>query len=118
MSKCLKANTAGPPFGTTIDQFWNGLHVFVVVVVFVMLPHREGQDGDVDRGDKSFSCGHPVWGLAFGPRAPKSSGAGANNSLSKGNKTYDGNALLLATGLENGTIKIWNVFTGELSRQR
>uniref|UniRef100_A0A3Q2X8U7 WD repeat and SOCS box containing 2 n=1 Tax=Hippocampus comes TaxID=109280 RepID=A0A3Q2X8U7_HIPCM len=43
-----------------------------------------------------LGCGHPVWGLAFGPR----------------NKNYDGNALLLATGLENGTIKIWNVFTG------
>ncbi|XP_051924988.1 WD repeat and SOCS box-containing protein 2 [Hippocampus zosterae] len=90
---------------------WSMGHGIVWVVAWP-LDAQEGQDGDVDRGDKSFSCGHPVWGLAFGPRAPKSSAAGGNNSLSKGNKNYDGNALLLATGLENGTIKIWNVFTG------
>uniref|UniRef100_A0A3Q0SYA7 WD repeat and SOCS box containing 2 n=1 Tax=Amphilophus citrinellus TaxID=61819 RepID=A0A3Q0SYA7_AMPCI len=57
---------------------------------------------------KSFSCGHPVWGLAFGPRPPKSGAAArAANARSQGK-----NSLLLATGLENGVIKIWNVLTG------
>lgn len=70
--------------------------------------HRDRQDGDTDRGDKSFSCGHPVWGLAFGPRPPKSASACRGNKTSKGN-----NSLLLATGLENGVIKIWSVLTGK-----
>lgn len=65
----------------------------------------------MDRGDKSFSCGHPVWGLAFGPRPPKgAAGAQPARMSPKGN-----NSLLLATGLENGVIKIWNVLTGEVS---
>lgn len=69
----------------------------------VLLPLRDDQDGETDREDKSFSCGHPVWGLAFGPRPPKSA-----KTPPKGNPS-----LLLATGLENGVIKIWNVLTGE-----
>uniref|UniRef100_A0A8C5DNT3 SOCS box domain-containing protein n=1 Tax=Gouania willdenowi TaxID=441366 RepID=A0A8C5DNT3_GOUWI len=62
---------------------------------------------EIDRGDKSFSCGHPVWGLAFGPRPSKSQRIGGKAS-SRGSKK-----LLLATGLETGVIKIWNVLTGE-----
>ena len=73
------------------------------------LSHREGQDGETDRGDKSFSCGHPVWGLAFGPRPPKSAGVAQTAKKTPKGK----NSLLLATGLENGVIKIWNVLTGE-----
>ena len=72
------------------------------------LAHRDSQNGETDRGDKSFSCGHPVWGLAFGPRPPKS--ASAAQPVKKPSKR---NSLLLATGLENGVIKIWNVLTGE-----
>ncbi|XP_053276950.1 WD repeat and SOCS box-containing protein 2 isoform X1 [Pleuronectes platessa] len=70
----------------------------------------DDQGGETDRGDKSFSCDHPVWGLAFGPRPPRSGTAAARpgNTSSKGN-----NSLLLATGLENGVIKIWNVLTGD-----
>lgn len=72
-------------------------------------PNRDSQNGETDRGDKSFSCGHPVWGLAFGPRPPKSAAAAWQaKASSKGN-----GSLLLATGLENGVIKIWSVFTGE-----
>lgn len=73
------------------------------------LSHREGQDGETDRGDKSFSCGHPVWGLAFGPRPPKSAAAAQTAVKAPKGK----HSLLLATGLENGVIKIWNVLTGE-----
>lgn len=76
-----------------------------------MLPLRDGQNAETDLGDKSFSCGHPVWGLAFGPRPPKSAaGARPTRTPPKGS-----NSLLLATGLENGVIKIWNVLTGETS---
>uniref|UniRef100_A0A3B4UZC8 WD repeat and SOCS box containing 2 n=1 Tax=Seriola dumerili TaxID=41447 RepID=A0A3B4UZC8_SERDU len=55
---------------------------------------------------QSFSCGHPVWGLAFGPRPPKSA------AVARPAKRPSNNSLLLATGLENGVIKIWNVLTG------
>lgn len=74
------------------------------------LAHREGQDGHTDRADKSFSCGQLVWGLAFGPRPP-SAAAGARLAKMRPPKGKDN--LLLATGLENGVIKIWNVLTGE-----
>uniref|UniRef100_A0A1A8NJJ3 WD repeat and SOCS box-containing 2 n=1 Tax=Nothobranchius rachovii TaxID=451742 RepID=A0A1A8NJJ3_9TELE len=83
---------------------WSMGHGIVWVVAWP-LDSEEGQDGETDRGDKSFSCGHPVWGLAFGPRPPKS--ARLAKTASKGK-----NILLLATGLENGVIKIWNVLTG------
>uniref|UniRef100_A0A3P9D3D3 WD repeat and SOCS box containing 2 n=1 Tax=Maylandia zebra TaxID=106582 RepID=A0A3P9D3D3_9CICH len=72
------------------------------------LTHRESQNGETDRGDKSFSCGHPVWGLAFGPRPPKSNATACPAKARSEGK----NSLLLATGLENGVIKIWNVLTG------
>ncbi|XP_061786800.1 WD repeat and SOCS box-containing protein 2-like [Nerophis lumbriciformis] len=84
---------------------WSMGHGIVWVVAWP-LDSEECQDGGVDRGDKSFSCGHPVWGLAFGPRPPKATAARAKPAP-KGN-----NSLLLATGLENGVIKIWNVLTG------
>lgn len=75
-----------------------------------LLARRENQKGETDRGDKSFSCGHPVWGLAFGPRPPRSAAA----CPSKWKPPKGNNSLLLATGLENGVIKIWNVLTGKI----
>ncbi|KAM4616097.1 WD repeat and SOCS box-containing protein 2 [Polymixia lowei] len=84
---------------------WSMGHGIVWVVAWP-LDSEESQDDHIDRGDKSFSCGQPVWGLAFGPRPPKSVAACQNNAPSKGTN------LLLATGLENGVIKIWNVLTG------
>ncbi|KAM3611920.1 uncharacterized protein V6R79_025887 [Siganus canaliculatus] len=86
---------------------WSMGHGIVWVVAWP-LDSEDNQDGETDRGDKSFSCGHPVWGLAFGPRPPKSAAtAHSAKTPPKGNKS-----LLLATGLENGVIKIWNVLTG------
>lgn len=75
-----------------------------------LLARRDSQNGETDRGDKSFSCGHPVWGLAFGPRPPRSAAA----CPSKWKPPKGTNSLLLATGLENGVIKIWNVLTGKI----
>uniref|UniRef100_A0A3B5M0U5 WD repeat and SOCS box containing 2 n=1 Tax=Xiphophorus couchianus TaxID=32473 RepID=A0A3B5M0U5_9TELE len=83
---------------------------FGICVLDCTLAHREGQDGETDRADKSFSCGHPVWALAFGPRPPRSAAAARPTKLSKGPKGKS--TLLLATGLENGVIKVWNVLTG------
>lgn len=77
------------------------------------LARREGQDGHTDRADKSFSCGQLVWGLAFGPRPPKSAAAASRLAKTSPKGKDD---LLLATGLENGVIKIWNVLTGEDAR--
>ncbi|KAJ0067909.1 hypothetical protein NL108_011693, partial [Boleophthalmus pectinirostris] len=69
----------------------------------------DSQHEDIDREDKSFSCGQPVWGLAFGPRPPKSTAAFSVKKAKKGHNS----TLLLATGLESGVIKIWNVLTGD-----
>ncbi|KAM8866792.1 WD repeat and SOCS box-containing protein 2 isoform 1-T1 [Synchiropus picturatus] len=82
---------------------WSMGHGIVWVVAWP-LDSSENQDGEMDREDKSFSCGHPVWGLAFGPR-PTKTAAGIHTDTKRTNN------LLLATGLENGTIKIWNVLT-------
>ncbi|XP_034026773.1 WD repeat and SOCS box-containing protein 2 [Thalassophryne amazonica] len=87
---------------------WSMGHGIVWVVAWP-LDSEDSLNGENDRGDKSFSCGHPVWGLAFGPRPPKSTAAVCSvRAPSKGN-----NSLLLATGLENGVIKIWNVLSGD-----
>ncbi|XP_075960689.1 WD repeat and SOCS box-containing protein 2 [Anarhichas minor] len=87
---------------------WSMGHGIVWVVAWP-LDSEDSQNGETDREDKSFSCGHPVWGLAFGPRPPKPAAAARPpKPSSKGN-----NSLLLATGLENGVIKIWNVLTGD-----
>ncbi|KAM3868480.1 WD repeat and SOCS box-containing protein 2 [Diretmus argenteus] len=85
---------------------WSMGHGIVWVVAWP-LDSEESPDGESDKRDKSFSCGHPVWGLAFGPRPPKSRAARPHHVPSKGT------SLLLATGLENGVIKIWNVLTGD-----
>ncbi|XP_041643961.1 WD repeat and SOCS box-containing protein 2 [Cheilinus undulatus] len=87
---------------------WSMGHGMVWVVAWP-LDSEDSQNSDIDRGDKSFSCGHPVWGLAFGPRPPRSAAA----SRPAGSPPKGNNSLLLATGLENGVIKIWNVLSGE-----
>lgn len=87
---------------------WSMGHGMVWVVAWP-LDSEDTLSGDIDRGDKSFSCGHPVWGLAFGPRPPKSP-AKTSGTPPKGQRT---GGLLLATGLDNGVIKIWNVLTGD-----
>ncbi|XP_033828312.1 WD repeat and SOCS box-containing protein 2 isoform X1 [Periophthalmus magnuspinnatus] len=87
---------------------WSMGHGIVWVVAWP-LDSEDSQHEETDRGDKSFSCGEPVWGLAFGPRPPKSTADSSAKKTIKGNKS----TLLLATGLESGVIKIWNVLTGD-----
>lgn len=92
---------------------WSMGHGIVWVVAWP-LDSEENQNGEIDRGDKSFSCDHPVWALAFGPRPPKSAVAAkaAAARPAKASSRWRG-TLLLATGLENGVIKVWNVLTGD-----
>uniref|UniRef100_A0A8C6TQ63 WD repeat and SOCS box containing 2 n=1 Tax=Neogobius melanostomus TaxID=47308 RepID=A0A8C6TQ63_9GOBI len=89
---------------------WSMGHGIVWVVAWP-LDSEEGLKEDIDRGDKSFSCGQPVWGLAFGPRPPKNTDASCPVKREK--KGLKNSTLLLATGLESGVIKIWNVLTGD-----
>ncbi|KAI1901050.1 hypothetical protein AGOR_G00056150 [Albula goreensis] len=57
--------------------------------------------------EKTLDCGQTVWGLAFGPRTSKFASRTGGPSLSTP-------TVVLATGLSDGTIKIWEVETGGL----
>lgn len=107
ISKCTLRQHHRPPIP---QMFFCLLFVFDSSTLDALLARRDSQNGETDRGDKSFSCGHPVWGLAFGPRPPRSAAA----CPSKWKPPKGTNSLLLATGLENGVIKIWNVLTGKI----
>ncbi|XP_039629506.1 WD repeat and SOCS box-containing protein 2 isoform X3 [Polypterus senegalus] len=56
--------------------------------------------------EKTLDCGQIVWSLAFGPRGFQ--GREGNTRPSK----YFLSTLILATGLNNGFIKVWDVKTG------
>uniref|UniRef100_A0A8C8HWJ6 Uncharacterized protein n=1 Tax=Oncorhynchus tshawytscha TaxID=74940 RepID=A0A8C8HWJ6_ONCTS len=62
-----------------------------------------------NRQDKTLNCGQTVWGLAFGPRPSKTPAPGEKAA----SRERESSRLLLATGLENGVIKIWDVETGQ-----
>ncbi|XP_066512765.1 WD repeat and SOCS box-containing protein 2-like [Hoplias malabaricus] len=67
------------------------------------LPHGEGP---ADSPGKTLQCEHTVWGMAFGPRLASQARAAEHCGAAK--------QLLLATGLNNGVIKVWLVSTGKL----
>ncbi|KAF5892517.1 WD repeat and SOCS box-containing protein 1 [Clarias magur] len=67
---------------------------------------RQGSDSALVPREYTVNCGDIVWGLAFGSSVPGKQGRGVNI---KGHQD-----LLLATGLNNGSIKIWDVYTGKL----
>lgn len=62
--------------------------------------------GDSKTQEKTVDCGDTVWGMAFGPRVPK--------RTKPAKQPIKSQELLLATGLTNGTIKVWDVSTGNL----
>lgn len=64
-----------------------------------------------NRQDKTLNCGQTVWGLAFGPRPSKTPAPGEKAASCE----RESSRLLLATGLDNGVIKIWDVVTGGIS---
>ncbi|KAJ8286019.1 hypothetical protein GJAV_G00033600 [Gymnothorax javanicus] len=58
--------------------------------------------------ERVLDCGQTVWGLAFGPRTSKFVRRTDHHKLE------EIQPLLLATGLNNGVIKVWAVETGRL----
>uniref|UniRef100_A0AAY4C6D1 SOCS box domain-containing protein n=1 Tax=Denticeps clupeoides TaxID=299321 RepID=A0AAY4C6D1_9TELE len=65
-----------------------------------------------DSNEKTLKCEDTVWGLAFGPRPPNWASAGRQARAKVPEKKEQ--KLLLATGLHNGTIKVWGASGGDL----
>lgn len=61
--------------------------------------------------EHTIDCGDIVWGLAFGSSVPEKQSRCINIEWHRFRFGQD--QLLLATGLNNGRIKIWDVYTGE-----
>lgn len=61
--------------------------------------------------ERTIDCGDIVWGLAFGSSVPEKQSRCVNIEWHRFKFGQD--QLLLATGLNNGRIKIWDVYTGE-----
>ncbi|MEE6521935.1 hypothetical protein FKM82_020297, partial [Ascaphus truei] len=74
------------------------------------------QNSDVGQKNKPFEhtidCGDIVWSLAFGSSVPEKQSRCVNIEWHRFKFGQD--QLLLATGLSNGRIKIWDVYTGKL----
>ncbi|XP_072520795.1 WD repeat and SOCS box-containing protein 2 [Salminus brasiliensis] len=65
--------------------------------------HAEDPAGSEER---TLQCEHTIWGMAFGPQPASRTRAAECCGAAEG--------LLLATGLNNGAIKVWLVSTGQL----
>lgn len=61
--------------------------------------------------EHTIDCGDIVWGLAFGSSVPEKHSRCVNIEWHRFKFGQD--QLLLATGLNNGRIKIWDIYTGE-----
>ncbi|KPP65840.1 WD repeat and SOCS box-containing protein 2-like [Scleropages formosus] len=61
--------------------------------------------------ERMLDCGHTVWSLAFGPCTSK---AARQAKVTRESCDQSAATLLLATGLKNGDIKVWEVATGHL----
>ncbi|KAF5904376.1 WD repeat and SOCS box-containing protein 1, partial [Clarias magur] len=76
---------------------------------------RQGSDSALVPGEPrehAIDCGDIVWGLAFGSSVPEKPSRCVNIEWHRFKFGQD--QLLLATGLNNGRIKIWDVYTGKL----
>lgn len=62
--------------------------------------------------EHTIDCGDIVWGLAFGSSVPEKQSRCVNIEWHR--FTFGQDQLLLATGLNNGRIKIWDVYTGKV----
>lgn len=75
---------------------------------------RHGNDIALVPGEPrehTIDCGDIVWGLAFGSSVPEKQSRCVNIEWHRFKFGQD--QLLLATGLNNGRIKIWDVYTGK-----
>ncbi|KAJ8280929.1 hypothetical protein GJAV_G00061140 [Gymnothorax javanicus] len=76
---------------------------------------RENCDGTLIPSiprEHTIDCGDIVWGLAFGSSVPEKQSRCVNIEWHR--LKFGQDQLLLATGLANGRIKIWDVYTGKL----
>ncbi|KAJ8368410.1 hypothetical protein SKAU_G00084380 [Synaphobranchus kaupii] len=76
---------------------------------------RQNSDGSLVPSmprEHTIDCGDIVWGLAFGSSVPEKQSRCVNIEWHRFKFGQD--QLLLATGLSNGRIKIWDVYTGKL----
>uniref|UniRef100_A0A8C5EQ53 Uncharacterized protein n=1 Tax=Gouania willdenowi TaxID=441366 RepID=A0A8C5EQ53_GOUWI len=62
--------------------------------------------------EHAIDCGDIVWGLGFGSSVPDKQSRCVNIEWHR--FKFGEDQLLLATGLNNGRIKIWDVYTGKL----
>ncbi|KAJ8266375.1 hypothetical protein GJAV_G00129700 [Gymnothorax javanicus] len=76
---------------------------------------RKSSDGPQPQNvpcEHTINCGDIVWGLAFGSSVPEKPSRCVNIEWHRFKFGQD--QLLLATGLSNSRIKIWDVYTGKL----
>ncbi|XP_062873940.1 WD repeat and SOCS box-containing protein 2 [Trichomycterus rosablanca] len=83
---------------------WSSGYGIVRLLPWPLPPNLHGADCNSE--EKTLDCGNTVWGMSFGPRSSHDV-----NSAPKSESRHD---LLLATGLNDGLIKVWVVSTGKL----
>ncbi|KAM9370560.1 WD repeat and SOCS box-containing protein 1 isoform 2-T2 [Phaethornis superciliosus] len=77
------------------------------------LPRQNSESGQKNKPcEHIIDCGDIVWSLAFGSSVPEKQSRCVNIEWHRFKFGQD--QLLLATGLNNGRIKIWDVYTGKL----
>ncbi|XP_054250117.1 WD repeat and SOCS box-containing protein 1 isoform X2 [Indicator indicator] len=77
------------------------------------LPRQNSDSGQKNKPcEHIIDCGDIVWSLAFGSSVPEKQSRCMNIEWHRFKFGQD--QLLLATGLNNGRIKIWDVYTGKL----
>ncbi|KAJ7402419.1 WD repeat and SOCS box-containing protein 1 [Pitangus sulphuratus] len=77
------------------------------------LPRQNSESGQKNKPcEHVLDCGDIVWSLAFGSSVPEKRSRCVNIEWHRFKFGQD--QLLLATGLNNGRIKIWDVYTGKL----
>lgn len=75
------------------------------------LPRQNSDGGQKNKPcEHIIDCGDIVWSLAFGSSVPEKQSRCVNIEWHRFKFGQD--QLLLATGLNNGRIKIWDVYTG------
>ncbi|RMC10592.1 hypothetical protein DUI87_12303 [Hirundo rustica rustica] len=81
--------------------------------VSTRLPRQSSDSGQKNKPcEHIIDCGDIVWSLAFGSSVPEKQSRCVNIEWHRFKFGQD--QLLLATGLNNGRIKIWDVYTGKL----
>ncbi|XP_062362999.1 WD repeat and SOCS box-containing protein 1 isoform X2 [Cinclus cinclus] len=77
------------------------------------LPRQSSEGGQKNKPcEHIIDCGDIVWSLAFGSSVPEKQSRCVNIEWHR--FRFGQEQLLLATGLNNGRIKIWDVYTGKL----